>query len=120
MQGNLNCKNIIIHQQNNIYATAIYDDFNFNNSNINSSNNITLYNGEIINLNINSSNNVTLYNNASNITILNNCVGSINLSDNIIVDNYIDTNANSSLNTSPNSVYLFGQDVYAKSFNTLK
>lgn len=25
----------------------------------------------------------------------------------------------SSLNTSPNSVYLFGQDVYARSFNTI-
>lgn len=116
VKGNLNCKNIIIHQQNNIYAT-IDNDFNFNNSNINSSNNITLYNKEIINLNINSSNNITLYNDASNVTILNNCDGSINLSDNIIVDNYIDA---VTLPTSPNSVYLFGQDVYAKSFNTLK
>ena len=66
---------------------------------------------------INSSNNITLYNNASNITILNNCNASINLSDNIIIDNYINSNT---LTTTPNSVYLFGQDVYAKSFNTLK
>lgn len=84
-------------------------------------NNIIIKNGEsLTNTIINSSNNITLYNNASNVTILNNCDGSINLSDNIIVDNYIDTAANSSLNTTPNSVYLFGQDVYAKSFNTLK
>ena len=69
---------------------------------------------------INSANNITLYNNASNVTILNNCDGIINLSDNIIIDNYINMTANSSLNTSPNSVYLFGQDVYARSFNTIK
>ena len=40
--------------------------------------------------------------------------------DNIIIDNYINTTANSSLNTSLNSAYLFGQEVYARSFNTLK
>ena len=86
---------------------------------INNNNNIEFKYNINKNININSSNNITLYDNASNVTILNNCDGSINLSNNIVVDNYIDT-TNSSLNTSPNSVYLFGQDVYAKSFNTLK
>ena len=91
------------------------------NTTINSSNNIIIKSLELNNIIINSSNNITLYNNnVSNVTILNNCDGSINLSDNIVVDNYINTPANSSLNTSLNSVYLFGQDVYARSFNTLK
>ena len=91
----------------------------FKNVIVNSNNNISSGISDLSLVIINSSNNITLYNNASNITILNNCNGSINLSDNIIVDNYIDT-VNSSLNTSSNSVYLFGQNVYAKSFNTLK
>lgn len=95
----------------------------FKNIIINSNNNInsgidTIYDLSLIT--INSSNNITLYNNASNVTILNNCDGSINLSDNIIIDNYIDTTQNVSLNTSVNSVYLFGQNIYAKSFNTLR
>lgn len=119
------CEDLIIY--NNVkleYDSA--SNTNYNNVIINSSNNIIFKNIEsltdniiyINNLNINSSNNITLlYNNVSNVTILNNCDGSINLSDNIIVDNYISTDT---LSTSPNSVYLFGQDVYAKSFNTLK
>ena len=87
---------------------------------INSSNNIIIKSLNLNNIIINSANNITLYNSASNVTILNNCDGSINLSDNIIVDNYINTAINSSLNTSPNSVYLFGQNVYARSFNTIQ
>ena len=87
---------------------------------INPSNNIIVNGSQLNNIIINSANNITLYKDASNVTILNNCDGSINLSDNIVVDNYINTTANSSLNTSLNSVYLFGQDVYARSFNTLK
>lgn len=104
-------KNAIIKSDNNIIFTNHYEGtttftFNLNNLIINSSNNITISGGTI------SGNEVY----ASNITILNNCNGSINLSDNIIVDNYISADI---LQTSPNSVYLFGQDVYAKSFNTL-
>ena len=87
---------------------------------INSSNNIIVNGSKLNNIIINSANNITLYKEASNATILNNCDGSINLSNNVIIDNYINTAINSSLNTSPNSVYLFGQDVYARSFNTLK
>ena len=90
---------------------------------VNSNNNISINKDTIYDLSlviINSSNNITLYKNASNVTILNNCNGSINLSNNIIVDNYINTTTNSSLNTSLNSIYLFKQDVYAKSFNILR
>lgn len=112
------CDNKI--SNNNIINQESQKLVSISNMNVNNYNNISVSSNIISNLNINSSNNITLYNNASNVTILNNCDGSINLSDNIIVDNYIDTATNSSLNTTPNSVYLFKQDVYAKSFNTLK
>ena len=112
-------KNVIINSNNNIIFKRGYTgggdslsrilSFNLNNLIVNSSNNISI-------ILVSNSESAT----ASNVTILNNCNGSINLSDNIIVDNYIDPVTNSSLNTSPNSVYLFGQDVYAKSFNTLQ
>ena len=131
-----NIQNNIIYNQNNIsiYNSIKLENFVINNNNtfINNTNsdycNGIIGNNNIINLStnilseltINSSNNITLYNNASNVTILNNCNGSINLSNNIVVDNYINTAENASLNTSVNSVYLFGQDIYAKSFNTLR
>ena len=111
--------NNTIHN-NNILHLPESGNKKLQNTVINSSNNIIVKSSQLNNIIINSTNNITLYNNASNVTILNNCDGSINLSNNIIIDNYINTAINSSLNTSPNSVYLFGQDVYARSFNTLK
>ena len=105
---------------NNILSLPRAGSKTLQNTIINSSNNIIVNSSELNNIIINSANNITLYKDASNVTILNNCDGSINLSDNIIIDNYINTTANSSLNTSLNSAYLFGQDVYARSFNTLK
>ena len=136
--------NNIIYNDCSIYIKGCSDICQCINTIIDSSNIINLNgydNGEnstqflyvnsnnIININcktnsnfvIGSSNNITLHGqiNYNNVTILNNCDGSINLSDNIIVDNYINIVSDSSLNASPNSVYLFKQDVYAKSFNTL-
>lgn len=111
--------NNTIHN-NNILRLPESGNKKLQNTIINSSNNIIVKSSQLNNIIINSTNNITLYNNASNVTILNNCDGSINLSNNVIIDNYINTAANSSLNTSLNSVYLFGQDVYARSFNTLK
>ena len=111
------CNNII---NNNNFIDFFGNTVNLDNININNYNVIKRHGTSTIDLNnliINSSNNITLYNNAANVTVLNNCNASINLSDNIIVDNYISSNT---LITTPNSVYLFGQDVYAKSFNTLK
>lgn len=105
---------------NNILDLSYGGSKTLKNTTINPSNNIIIKSLNLNNIIINSSNNITLYNNVSNVTILNNCDGSINLSNNVIIDNYINTAANSSLNTSLNSVYLFGQDVYARSFNTLK
>lgn len=105
---------------NNILDLSYGGSKTLKNTTINSSNNIIIKSLNLNNIIINSSNNITLYNNVSNVTILNNCDGSINLSNNVIIDNYINIAANSSLNTSLNSVYLFGQDVYARSFNTLK
>jgi len=115
------CSNSIIDSSNII---------NLNGDTVNSTRFLYVNSNNIINVNctansnfiIGSSNNITMYGQTgyNNVTILNNCNGSINLSDNIIVDNYIDTVTNSSLNTTPNSVYLFGQDVYAKSFNILQ
>ena len=111
--------NNTIHN-NNILRLPESGNKKLQNTVINSSNNIIVKSSQLNNIIINSTNNITLYNNAYNVTILNNCDGSINLSNNVIIDNYINTAANSSLNTSLNSVYLFGQDVYARSFNTLK
>jgi hypothetical protein len=70
---------------------------------------------------IDSSNHIGLTNNnkelTTNIIFLNNnnCYDIIT-SDNIIIDGY----DSETITTSENCVYLFGQDVYAKSFNTLK
>ena len=111
--------NNTIHN-NNILRLPESGNKKLQNTIINSSNNIIVNGSKLNNIIINSANNITLYKEASNATILNNCDGIINLSDNIIIDNYINMTANSSLNTSPNSVYLFGQDVYARSFNTIK
>ena len=111
--------NNAIHN-NNILCLPLAGSKTLQSTIINPSNNIIVNGSELNNIIINSANNITLYNSASNVTILNNCDGSINLSDNIVIDNYINTVANSSLNASLNSVYLFGQDVYARSFNTLK
>lgn len=133
MQNNIISNNCSIYMntvQLLIYNNSIYNNNilrlpaagskTLQNTVINSSNNIIVNGSQLNNIIINSANNITLYKDASNVTILNNCDGSINLSDNIVIDNYINTAANSSLNTSLNSVYLFGQDVYARSFNTLK
>ena len=111
--------NSIINNNNIINFNGGININNNNNIVINSSNIINSITYGIQNVIINSSNSISLRGDSvyKNITILNNCDGSINLSDNIIVDNYISTDT---LPTSPNSVYLFGQDVYAKSFNTLK
>lgn len=121
IKGNISacqCSNSIINSNNII---------NLNGATVNNTQFLYVNSNNIINIKctvnsnfiIGSSNNITLYGQTgyNNVTILNNCDGSINLSDNIIVDNYISTDA---LPTSPNSVYLFGQDVYAKSFNTLR
>ena len=110
--------NNTIHN-NNILRLPESGNKKLQNTIINSSNNIIVNGSKLNNIIINSANNITLYKEASNATILNNCDGSINLSNNVIIDNYINTAINSSLNTSPNSVYLFGQNVYARSFNTI-
>ena len=132
MQNNTisnNCSIYMKASQILIYNNIIYNNnilhlheagsTTLKNTIINSSNNIIIKSLNLNNIIINSANNITLYKEASNVTILNNCDGSINLSNNIIIDNYINTAINSSLNTSLNSVYLFGQNVYARSFNTI-
>ena len=72
---------------------------------------------------IDSSNHIGLTNNNKELTtniifLNNNKCHDIITSDNIIIDG-CDYDSET-LTTSENSVYLFGQTVYAKSFNTLK
>ena len=119
INDDINLENFVINN-NNTFIDNINDVINYRNGIIGNNNIIKLSANELSELTINSSNNINIIGANSlfkNITILNNCDGSINLSDNIIVDNYISTDT---LPTSPNSVYLFGQDIYAKSFNTLR
>lgn len=109
--------NMIMHNNNQLIVEG-NNNIKYNNININNNNIINIDNANILNnLIINSSNNITLSQDASNVTILDNCKSYIRLANNIIVDNYINTTA---LTTTPNTVYMFGQNVYAKSFNTLR
>lgn len=120
---NIKLSNAIINNGNDIGAKDINAD------------KITIKNNNVIefkiespltfdNLIIGSNNALTLYPNrsyrsyVSNATVLDNCKGTMCLSDYTVIDGYNDTT--NSFDTESNSVYLFNQNVYAKSFNTLR
>ena len=120
--SNIDIKNMIMNNHNSIINTQLLSNLKFEYVYINNNNNIEFAENKAPNINkliINSSNNITIKNNDSesltNITILNNCNGEFVLQPNIIIDN-----CQTSVDINTNSVYLFGQNVYAASFNTFK
>lgn len=112
-QTNNSIENNIIGNNNTIKA----NNFSCSNIIIENNNNIDISSNLLTNLTVKSSNNIKLYNNANNVIILNNCNGTIYLASNTIIDNYI--YADNQFNASANSIYLFKQDIYARSFNTI-
>lgn len=112
--GEMCISNSIIGNNNSIIYAGGYSY----NKLIIGNNNTIKFNNSITNgIIINSENNITINNNKSNCIILNNNKGTINLSDNVIIDQHT---TNTALSPQANSIFLYNQNVYAKSFNSLK
>lgn len=98
-----------------IYGNGTY--INFKDSVIGNNNIVNIGTG-FSKLVMNSSNNITFTNTSgelNNVVIMSNCQGNIEAANNIIVDN----KPAGTLNASSNCAYLYGQTIYANSFNAI-